>query len=113
MANNLDITEVTLAQLSTATHAVNVVGDSDGNVRLSVYQPAVVRVTDHEDDAGGDEKDIAENMALFHSKAHGQPWKKDDCQVQHKIWKGDDPIDGDDDDDYTVIYPNFTYTTFE
>tara|TARA_R110000765_G_scaffold88064_2_gene168477 strand:- start:2315 stop:2641 length:327 start_codon:yes stop_codon:yes gene_type:complete len=108
MANNLRIKEVTLAQISDSTSAINTVGNAVGNARTSVYQPAVVRVLLHNDDVAA-ATDVAEDMALFHSKAHGQPWKKDDCQIAHIIQSGTGPAASN----ATVIYPDFDYTTFE
>ena len=113
MANTAGIKEVTLEQISLFSHAINVVGDAAGNARLSVYQPAVVRVTNHTDDDGST-GDAVEGMALFHSKAHGQPWKKDDHQTAHIVHRGAAAIvTVSDGTNQTVIYPNFDYTTFE
>ena len=108
MANTLNIKEVTLAQISDSTSAINTVGNAVGNARTSVYQPAVVRVMLHADDDAA-ATSVAEDMALFHSSRHGEPWKKDDCQVQHIIQSGTGPAAAN----ATVIYPDFDYTTFE
>lgn len=118
MANILGIKEVTLAQISDKTHAINVVGNLAANARASVYQPAVVRVTDAADDDGST-GGVPEGMALFESKHHGQPWCNDKGHKLHKLWPlagaAQAPINtaGGDDDDFTVIYPDFDYTTFE
>ncbi len=114
MSNTLNIKEVTLIQISDASHAINIVGTAAGNARLSVYQPAVVRVTNHDDDDGGT-TDNAEGMALFYSKAHGQPWNADKGHKKHIIH----PIAGAtaapiaSGTDMNIIFPDFDYSTFE
>lgn len=106
MSNTVGIKEVTLAQAWSGTHAINVVGSAAGNARLSVYQPAVIRITDHPDDDGGT-ADNVDGMALFTSKAHGQPWLKD-VGINHII-----SSDAAQFTDNTVIFPDFDYSTFE
>jgi len=117
MANTLGIQEVTLAQVSDNTHAINAI-DLTGAVaatpRKSVYQPIVVRVTDHADNDAAETGADTDKMAIFQSSRHGEPWKKD-VGTQHKIH----PIAGAaiapiaSGDDYTVIFPDFDYTDFE
>lgn len=85
MANTLDIPERTLAQLCDKTNAINVVGNSAGN-RASVYQPHVVRVTDHADNDAAETGTDTSKMAIFESKTHGQPWKKD-TGLNHVIYQ--------------------------
>ena len=112
MANTLGIPERTLAQISTAADTINVIGGVDG--RLSAYQPIVCRVTDHESDDGGTGAD-ADNMALFVSTRHGEPWKKDSGAREHVLH----PVAGvaiapiATGTNYTVIFPDYDYTTFE
>lgn len=117
MSNTLGIKEVTLAQISDASHAINVVGSAAGNARLSVYQPAVVRVTNHADDDGGT-TDNAEGMALFTSKAHGQPWNADKGHKTHEIYPKAGAaltpiVTGTHGTKMNIIFPDFDYSTFE
>jgi hypothetical protein len=113
MSNTLGIKEVTLAQISDASHAINVIGSAAGNARLSVYQPATVRVTNHADDAGGTA--VAEDMAIFTSKAHGQPWCADKGHKEHiihpKAGAALAPIASGT--TMNIIFPDFDYSTFE
>jgi len=111
MANNLGILEVTLAQLADSTHAINVVGTASGNARLAHWDVAVVRVTNHDDDDNA-EQDDATKMALFKSRAHMYPWKKD-TGAKHIVEHGH-PTDIPNNlpsTDVTVLYPNFDYST--
>ena len=114
MSNTLSIKEVTLAQISDASHAINVIGSAAGNARLSVYQPATVRVTNHADNVVG-ATDVAEDMALFTSKAHGQPWCADKGHKEHIIH----PLAGAtaapivSGTTMNIIFPDFDYATFE
>jgi len=111
MANNLNIPERTLAQVSESTNSINIIGGVDG--RLSAYQPLVVRITDHVDDDNG-EADDATLMALFVSSRHGEPWKKDANVLVHKVIKADaDPVANPTDTDVSVLFPNYDYSTFE
>jgi hypothetical protein len=114
MSNTLSIKEVTLAQISDASHAINVIGSAAGNARLSVYQPATVRVTNHSDDDGGT-TDNAEGMALFTSKAHGQPWCADKGHKEHLIHPkaGATPAPIASGTTMNIIFPDFDYSTFE
>ena len=117
MANNLNIPEVTLLQISDASHAINVIGAAATNARTSVYQPAVVRVTDHATNDVG-ETDDPTKMALFESCAHGQPWRADKGAIEHRIWPlagvaAAPIVIGTDGTDMNIIYPDFDYTTFE
>lgn len=117
MANTLYIREVTLAQISDSTNTVNGIGAVPiANVRQNrswAYEPMVVRVTDHEADAGG--TDVAEDMALFMSVRHGEPW----VMVGHQTEKVTHPLPGAvaapiaAGVNFSVIYPDFDYTTFE
>lgn len=110
MANNLGIPERTLAQISEATNSINVVGGTDG--RLSVYQPLVCRITDHDRNTTAEEDD-PELMALFVSTHHGQPWTND-VGVEHIIVQADaDPVTNATATNVTVLYPNFDYSDFE
>jgi hypothetical protein len=116
MANNLNIVEVTLAQASEATHAVNAIdptGIVAGTPRKSAYQPVVIRITDHDDNTALEEDD-PDLMALFVSSRHGEPWKKDANVLVHKVVQADaDPVTNPTDSDVSVLYPNFDYSTFE
>lgn len=123
MANPFNIPERTIEQVATATNSLNVVGGVDG--RLSVYQPLVVIVTDHEDaltptfpDNTGtpeDELELDRTSVIFVSKRHGEPWTKGalkDIGLKHIIHAPDTTIAGMG-KDATVIFPDFDYTTFE
>lgn len=111
MANNLNIPERTLAQVSEATNSINVIGGADG--RLSAYQPIVVRITDHAHNEVA-ETDDPDKMALFVSCRHGEPWKKDANVLVHKVIKADaDPVTNPTDADVSVLFPNYDYSTFE
>lgn len=75
MANNLDLPEVTLAQLADSTFVANDITHELNTRKDQPLKAAVVRVTDHDDDVTAEEDD-ADKMALFYSKAHGHPWRK-------------------------------------
>lgn len=110
MANTLNIPERTLAQLGDATNSINVIGGVGG--RKSVYQPLVVRVTDHKDNVTGETGADTNRMAIFKSRAHGHPWIKD-VGLTHKVYKvGANPSTPPTPTDVTVLYPNFNYATF-
>lgn len=104
MANTLGIPERTMAQVVDRTNSINVIGGTDG--RKSAYEPLVVRITNHARDNGGTGND-SDNMAIFTSKRHGEPWKCD-VGLEHIISEGDAAKTN-----ATVIYPNFDYSTFE
>ena len=114
MANTLNIPERTLAQLSESTNSINIIGGTGG--RLSAYQPLVVRVTDSDYDNSGIDND-ADNMALFQSKRHGEPWVlggNKDMALEHRVVQADaDPVTNATDPKVTVLFPNFDYSTFE
>lgn len=110
MANNLGITELTLLQVATSTSAPNVLGIAAGN-RQSWDTPMTIRVLGHQDDTGA-ETDDPDLMALFTSKAHGHPWKKE-ANVLEKIIHSSPagapvaaPVNA------SVIFPDYDYTTF-
>lgn len=116
MANTLGITEVTLAQISNETHAVNTIGTATG--RQSPYQPLVVRVSDHADNDAGETGANTDLMALFTSKHHGQPWCMDKGHKSHeqypKAGAAAAPIvTGTDGNTMNIIFPDFDYSTFE
>ncbi len=118
MSNNLNIREVLLSQISDVENTVNGIGhevlDGIKQARQSAYEPIVVRVTDHPADTV-DEEDDATLMALFVSRRHGEPWIMQGHQTEHLIH----PVAGAeaavivDIAAYSVIYPNFDYSTFE
>lgn len=111
MANTLGIPERTLAQISSATNSINVVGGVDG--RASVYQPLVCRITDHVRNDTGETGTDTDKMAIFKSQHHGQPWIND-TGIEHIIVKADaDPVANPTATNVTVLYPNFDYSTFE
>lgn len=110
MANTLGIPERTLAQLSAASNSINVIGGVDG--RKSVYQPLVVRVTDHADNVAGETGSDTSKMAIFESKAHGHPWRKDFGTKHIVVKAAADPVANATRNDVTVLYPNFDYSTF-
>ena len=109
VTNTLNIPEVTLNQISDANHAINIVGNDIGNARRSVYQSAVVRVIDHDDD-DATAVDDPTRMALFESKAHGQPWNKYKGHGEHSIHSGS-VIETDT--NMNQIFPTFEYNEFE
>ena len=112
MANNLDIVEVTLAQASDSTHAVNTIGNAAGN-RPHWDSTRTIRITDHQDNVVLEEDD-ADQMALFTSKAQGQPWTKDKNVLIHKVVEADaDPVANPTPVDVSVLMPNYDYSTFE
>ena len=109
MANNLGITEVTLAQASEATHAVNLYENRPH--QNGVGGPLVIRITDHADNVGAEEDD-PDKMAIFVSKAFGKPWVKD-YGLQHIVVQADaDPVANPTPTNVTVLYPNYDYTQF-
>jgi len=123
MANPFNIPERTIEQVATATNSLNVVGGVDG--RLSVYQPLVVIVTDHEDaltptwpDNTGtpeDEKELDRTSVIFVSKRHGEPWTKGalkDIGLKHILHTPTTTIAGMG-KDATVVFPDYDYSTFE
>lgn len=123
MANPFNIPERLIEEVATATNSLNVVGGVDG--RLSVYQPLVVIVTDHEDalvptfpDNTGtpaDEAELDRTSVIFVSKRHGEPWTKGslkDIGLKHIIHGPTVTIVGMG-KDAGVIFPDFDYSTFE
>ena len=110
MTNTVSIPERTLAQISASTNSINVVGGTDG--RKSVYQPLVARITDHADNDATEVGADTDKMAIFKSKAHGQPWIKDIGQ-EHVVFEADaDPVTNATPTNVTVLFPNFDYSTF-
>lgn len=110
MPNNLNIIERTLAN---ASEAKNYINRLSANGRSSANQPLVIRITDH---AHNDvaETDDPDKMALFVSIRHGEPWKKMGNVLVHKVIKADaDPADNPTDDEVSVLFPNYDYSTFE
>ncbi len=118
MANNLNIREVSLAEVSSKANTVNTIGVAYiSNVkqsRVSVYAPMVVRVTNHPANTVAEENDPTK-MALFLSQRHGEPW----VMVGHQLETLTHPLPGGshapitDVKAYHTIYPDFDYTTFE
>ena len=118
MSNTLYIREVTLAQISDSTNTVNSIGTAVVNdtkqSRSSAYEPIVVRVSDHPaNDVAA--TDVVEDMALFLSVRHGEPWCMTGHQPEHLIH----PLPGvtaapiADTEAYSIIYPDFDYSTFQ
>jgi len=85
MSNTLNIVEKTLAQVCDSTNAINVIGASAGN-RSSVYAPHVVRISNHVSNDAGETGTDTEQMAIFKSARHGEPWLKD-CALEHVIYQ--------------------------
>lgn len=124
MANTLGILEVTLAEISDKTVRPNIAAEFGTpptagtpvvkQTRSWAYEPMVVRVTDHVADDGGT-TDNAEGMALFCSQRHGEPWVMVGHQTQHIIH----PLPGvaaapiAAGTDFSVIYVDYDYSTFE
>lgn len=121
MANTVKIREVTLAQISDQTHQINLASafgtapiTGVKQTRSWNYEPLVVRVTDHVADDGGT-TDNVEGMALFCSQRHGEPWVMIGHQPQHIIH----PLAGAtaapiaSGTDFSIIYVNYDYSTFE
>ena len=106
MANTLNIPERTLVQISDKTDTINIIGGVDG--RKSALQPIVARITDHADNDAAETGADTDKMAIFVSKSHGHPWKKDvgTKHIVHDANTGAAPTD------VTVLYPNHDYTTF-
>lgn len=102
----LGLVECLMADVVLSTSAVNTVGDATTNPRLSVYEPAVIRITDHvrDDWTTGDS---VEKAAIFMNKQHGKPWTND-VGLEHIISNADATLTN-----ATVIFPDFDYTTFE
>lgn len=111
MANTLGIPERTLAQVSESTNSINVVGGVDG--RLSVYQPIVVRITDHDRDTGGVNEADPDKMALFYSRRHGEAWQCDQGLEHIVVKAAANPVTTPTASNVTVLFPNFDYSTFE
>jgi hypothetical protein len=121
MANNLNILEVTLAEISDSTFGPNVAANFGAvptagvkTIRSWSYEPMVVRVTDHVANVVLEEDD-PEKMALFLSCRHGNPWELTGHQPQKIIH----PLAGvaaapiTTGTNYSVIYPDFDYATFD
>lgn len=110
MANTLGLTEVTLAQLTDATHAVNVVGPATGN-RKTWDRQQVVRVTDHASNTALETAD-PELMAIFVSRAQGHPWERKGTHIKHRIFK-QTTVPTAPPTDAEVYYTNADYSTYE
>lgn len=76
MANTLSILERTLAQVGDSTNDLHTLGTTNG--RESVYEPLVVRITDHKDNDAGETGADTTKMALFLSQRHGEPFLKNE-----------------------------------
>lgn len=83
MANTLNILERTLAQVLDSTNDLHTLGTTNG--RESVYEPLVVRITDHADNDAGETGTDTDKMALFVSQRHGEPFIKDANVLAHVI----------------------------
>lgn len=82
MANTLNILERTLAQAGDSTNTLYTLGTTNG--RESVYEPLVVRLTDHADNDAGETGTDTEKMALFEQIRHGEPLlKKDNVLIKN------------------------------
>ena len=104
MANTLNITEVTMAQLALASNAINL--RSARPDALSQGGPLVVRVTDHVDNDAAETGADTEKMAIFTSRQFGQPWKKD-YGLSHVVAENNVVNTS-----ATVVFPNYDYSTF-
>lgn len=100
MANNLGLTEVTLAQAADSTNAVNTVGWWD--------RPHVIRITDHASDTAA-ETDDAYKMAIFEREALGHPWMRAGTKKGSVIWKTVAPLTDVIPTDVEVLYPDWDY----
>lgn len=76
MTNTVNILERTLAQCGDSTNTLYTLGTTNG--RESVYEPLVVRITDHKDDDNAEVADNTDLMALFLQRRHGEPLEKKD-----------------------------------
>jgi len=110
MANTLNIPERTLAQISSSTDTINVIGGVNG--RKSALEHIVCRVTDHADNVAGEVGADTNKMAIFTSRGHGHPWIKDVGLRHVVVLAAANPVTTPTRTDVTVLYPNFTYTTF-
>ena len=105
MANNLGLTEVTLAEL--------VDSSLEHNTRAGTRaynQKFVVRVTDHVSNDASEEDD-GEKMAIFEQSQKGMPWERRGTKLNRTIYHHDGVSTPDDDAE--VYYPDFDYTEFE
>lgn len=105
--NTLNIPEVTLADIVKRAASVNVIGE----VRVSAFDPLVVRLLGHEDDSGVAEESDPNKMALFTSRAVGHPWCKDKGTIKRITFKATDDTTACP-KDATYIVPNLDYSTF-
>jgi hypothetical protein len=108
MANTLGIPEVTLLEIVNPLTVENTVGVGS---RLSVLEPLVVRLMGHDDDNAA-ATDDPDDMALFYSKAYGQPWVKEGSalkRVKFVAAETTTPCTVD----ATYIIPFYDYSTFE
>jgi hypothetical protein len=108
MANTLNIPERTLNQLGDSTNSINVIGGADG--RKSVYEPLVVRVTNHVDNDAAEVGSDTDKMAIFMSSRHGEPWLKQANVLQTVIHKA--AATPAVPTNVSCLYPNFDYATF-
>lgn len=125
MANNLLIEEATYATIAETTTAINDAaqfGNFTGatkNTRSDVYKPMVVRLSDHPADnyvQGDAEFGFVENMALFISQRHGEPWVMKGQPTDHilNVNEGTGVVETPVATvPYSHIYVKFDYTEFE
>ena len=104
MANTLNITEVTMAQLVLAATAINTRAARPDSI--STGGPLVVRVSNHADNDAGEVGTDTDKMAIFSSKAYGHPWVKD--QGLHHIIASAGAVNLK----ATVVFPDYDYSTF-
>lgn len=110
MANTLGIPERTLTQIADAANSINVIGGVDG--RLSPYEPLVVRISNHQDNMAAEVGSDTSKMALFESKAHGQPWLKQSNVLETVIHRSPAGAPEAAPANASCIYPSYDYTTF-
>ena len=107
MANSFGILEATLNEIGEATTTAIT------DLRLSPYQPIVVRATDHDDDKGTNcttEEELLTDAALFVQAHVGAPFTKD-VGLKHIIHQA--AATPAVPTDVTVLFPNYDYSTFE
>ena len=105
MTNTVNIVEVTLAEASDATNAVNLTP-----VPETMGHSEVIRITDHKDNDATEVGNDTDKMAIFTRKAHGHPWKRTGNRLGGiNFMQESTPVAVPT--NVEVLFPNFPYTT--